>query len=62
MENNALVSWVVCNQPWIQEAKLIRSVNLPLNLDQNRQHPFSSTLRACRAVARANAKRLPVQR
>lgn len=62
MEENAFVSWQVCEQPWIQEAELIRSVNLPLNLDQNRQHPFFSTLRACRAAARAKAKILPVQR
>jgi len=61
MDENAFVCWTLCEQPWILEAEVIRSVNLPLNLDQNRHHAFWSVLRACRAAARARARTLPVQ-
>jgi GIY-YIG catalytic domain len=60
MDENALVCWTVCEQPWALEAEIIRVVNLPLNLDQNRHHAFWSALRACRAAARERARQLPV--
>jgi hypothetical protein len=39
------------------EADLIRSVSLLLNLHQNDEHAFSSTLRACRAAGRAQVRK-----
>ena len=37
-----------------------RAWTLPLNLDQNRSHPFHSTLTRLRADARARARAQPV--
>jgi hypothetical protein len=42
MADNAFVTWVETDRPWLAEQQLIASVNLPLNLDQNRHHAFSS--------------------
>lgn len=56
MQANAFACWMTSAQPWVIEAELIRSVSLPLNLQQNDQHAFSSTLRACRAAARRKAR------
>lgn len=60
MDENAYVCWPLCKKPWVLERKIIRSVNLPLNLAQNLQHPFSSKLHACRAAARERARGLPI--
>jgi hypothetical protein len=60
MDENAFVCWMVCEQPWKVEQQIISSVNLPLNLDQNRHHPYCSQLSACRAAARERARALPV--
>ena len=60
MEDNALVSWVVDDQPWLSEEKLIESLDLPLNLAQNSDHPFHPQLSAARAAAVETARQLPV--
>jgi hypothetical protein len=60
MEANAFVCWMVTPQPWLFEEQLIRSVSLPLNLDQN-QHSFCSELSARRRAARETARLLPVR-
>jgi hypothetical protein len=39
---------------------VIVSVNLPLNLDQNRHHAFHQQLTKARADARTTARTLPV--
>ncbi len=44
MAENAFVAWVVQEEPWIFEDKLINQLNLPLNLQGNKSHPFHSTL------------------
>jgi hypothetical protein len=44
----------------LAEQRLIVSVNLPLNLDQNRQHVFHQQLTQVRADARRTAHALPV--
>jgi len=59
MEENAFVCWQVCEQPWVLEREIVGAVNLPLNLAQNPRHPYCSTLRACRAAAKARARELP---
>jgi hypothetical protein len=33
MNENAFVCWTVSDQPWVLEAAIIRSINLPLNGD-----------------------------
>jgi hypothetical protein len=43
MADNAYVTWVETERPRSAEQQLITSVNLPLNLDQNRRHAFISS-------------------
>ena len=60
MADHAYVTWVETERPWLAEQRLIASVNLPLNLDQNRQHAFHQQLTQARADARTTARTLPV--
>jgi hypothetical protein len=60
MAANAYVTWVETEGPWLAEQQLIASVNLPLNLDQNRHHAFHQQLTKVRADARMTARMLPV--
>ena len=48
MGENAFVTWLVHDEPWILEDELIKTVNLPLNLRGNESHPFYSVLSAIR--------------
>jgi hypothetical protein len=59
MADNAFVTWVETDRPWLAEQRFIASVNLPLNLDQNRHHAFHQQLTQIRADARTTARRLP---
>ncbi|GAB3987304.1 hypothetical protein GCM10029978_105550 [Actinoallomurus acanthiterrae] len=61
MARNAKVVWTVTETPWKLEDKLIRSLVLPLNLDQNRHSPFHQRLSALRAEQRALARSSPVE-
>lgn len=60
MEQNAFVCWATTPEPWHVETRVISSVNLPLNLDQNRDHSFHRTLSELRRDARIVADGLPV--
>jgi GIY-YIG catalytic domain-containing protein len=60
LERNARVAWLACDEPWRIEEQMIRSVSLPLNLDQNRHHTFHSDLSARRRAANARARELPI--
>jgi hypothetical protein len=60
MADNALVTWVQTDQPWLLEGQMIALLRVPLNLDENRQHPFHQQLAHIRAQARALARALPV--
>jgi hypothetical protein len=60
MEINAYVAWVDTPQPWVVEHGLISTVDLPLNLDQNRHHQFHRKLSEIRSTAKARARTLPV--
>lgn len=62
MADHALVTWLVTPRPWTMESTLIERVSLPLNLDQNRNHPFHPVLSAKRAAARVQARALPIWR
>lgn len=57
MTENALVTWVEAAEPWVAERQLIETLDLPLNLDGNRSHPFWSELSARRREARHAAVR-----
>jgi hypothetical protein len=60
MVANARVTWLQIAQPWRLETKLLGSLSLPLNLDQNARHPFCESLKGLRAEARRKARALPV--
>jgi hypothetical protein len=60
MADNAYVTWVETDHPWLAEQQFIASVNLPLNLDQNRHHAFHQQLTQVRAAARMTARTLPI--
>ena len=40
MAANAFVSWLTTPDPWLLEEHLFKITDRPLNLDQNRHHPF----------------------
>ena len=60
LAENARVGWLVDAAPWDLEDEIIRTVEVPLNLDQNRHGGFHATLTALRATAVARARSLPV--
>ena len=60
MAENALVSWVVHPQPWVLERELIRILDVPLNLQDNKHNPFHAVLTRLRAEAGRNARELPM--
>ena len=60
MASNAFVSWMVATEPWITEAGLIKSVNLPLNIDQNAHSPSIVAVRTARKEAEELAQCRPV--
>jgi hypothetical protein len=60
MHQNARLAWHVCEQPWKLEEQLIATVDLPLNLDQNRRHGFHPELSRIRRDAKAKARELPI--
>jgi hypothetical protein len=57
---SARIAWMVCDEPWKTEGYLIRTVTLPLNLDQNRHHLFHLELSRIRRAAKARARELPI--
>jgi hypothetical protein len=60
MAENAFVCWVAHQRPWELEDALLKTLDLPLNLQGNDQHPFRHHLRSIRAAARDRARALPV--
>lgn len=49
------VSWAKCAAPWEAERAIIKQLGPPLNLAQNRSHPFSWTLSEARQRFRSAA-------
>jgi hypothetical protein len=60
MTENALVSWVVREEPWVLEEELIASLDVPLNLQGNARNSFYPRLKRLRAEAEQVARSLPV--
>jgi hypothetical protein len=56
MDANAFVSWLPLSQPWLLEAHLLATLDLPLNLASNQRHPFYRTLKAVREEAAMRAR------
>ncbi|GAA1274329.1 hypothetical protein GCM10009677_29430 [Sphaerisporangium rubeum] len=61
MARHAYVVWAAVASPWTLEAELIRSLVLPLNLDQNRHSRFHQRLSEIRTGQRTLARSLPVE-
>jgi hypothetical protein len=62
MENNAYVCWVEHPSPWILEKDILQSFSLPLNIRDNRHHPFSIELSNIRRDAIQTARDKAVAR
>jgi hypothetical protein len=60
MGENARVAWHMCEEPSKVEEELIATVDLPLNLDQNRRHGFHAVLCNIGREAKAKARELPI--
>ena len=60
MDENARVAWNVVEEPWKLEEKLISTLHLPLNLDQNAGNEFFPVLSGLRKAARVRARALPI--
>ncbi|AWS41673.1 GIY-YIG nuclease family protein [Streptosporangium sp. 'caverna'] len=60
MAENARVCWLLHPEPWTAESAFIAELDLPLNLDQNRNNKFHAHLTSLRAAARTRARELPI--
>lgn len=49
MDAHARVCWIPSAEPWLVETEAIANAELPLNLDQNRHHPFQAHLTRLRS-------------
>jgi hypothetical protein len=58
MSENALVSWVVHEEPWLLEEQLIETLDLPLNLQpENKDNAFFPELKRLRRQAEVTANK-----
>lgn len=60
LEENAFVTWITDPEPWNLETKMIGTYSLPLNLAQNKSHPFHSKLSRLRSEAKEAARAKPI--
>jgi hypothetical protein len=60
MAENALVSWVIRDQPWELEEVLIGELDLPLNLKDNSRNAFHLELTQARRRCLEKARAFPV--
>lgn len=55
MSENAYVTWLVRDEPWLLEDQLIKMLSLPFNLKGNESHPFHPILTKIRSQCRHEA-------
>jgi|SRR5579871_4657097 len=60
MGSHTQVAWVACASPWVVEERLISTLSLPLNLDQNGKHAFCKQLGSVRRAAKQRAREAAV--
>lgn len=60
MERNAFVHWIEHPEPWTVERDVFANLSLPLNIQDNRHHPFATKLTTLRRKAKSEARELPV--
>lgn len=54
---NLRIGWAVCREPWLYESQVIACLAPPMNLAENKSHPFYMTMSAARAALRQEALR-----
>ncbi len=57
MAENALVSWIVREEPWLFEDELIASLDLPFNIHGNERNAFFPELKKLRRQAAVGANK-----
>ncbi len=60
MADNAFVCWVEHPEPWLLEQELLLGHSMPLNIQDNRHHPFCATLSGLRQAAKQQARELAI--
>ena len=60
MAKNAFVCWMAHPEPWILEKEIFSNISLPLNIQDNKHHPFSSQLSEMRRKTKRIARELPI--
>jgi hypothetical protein len=60
MNDNALVCWTEHDEPWLLEHELLQQHSLPLNIQDNRHHPFCSSVSGLRQEAKRQARDMPI--
>lgn len=60
MSENALVTWIYLDKPWILEEELILKLFLPLNLDMNSRNVNHPIVSSARSEAKRIARELPI--
>lgn len=60
LDENALVFWRPQPEPWVLERQLLQAVSCPLNIQDNRHHPFNAVLREARSAALVTARIEPI--
>jgi hypothetical protein len=60
MRDNAFVTCIEHERPWLLEDELLRTISLPLNPKGNAHHAFAATLSGLRRRANAHARELPI--
>lgn len=62
MKENAFVCWVEHPAPWEVEREVLGNLSLPLNIRDNKHHPFAGRLSNLRMEAKRLARKEPVAR
>lgn len=60
MDQNALVCWLEHPEPWLLEHDLMLEHSFPLNIHDNRHHPFCGMLSQIRQAAKQQARNLAI--
>ncbi len=60
MGENAFVTWIYQEEPWILEEELISHLFLPLNLQINKHNINYPIISSIRSKAKANTRKLPI--
>ena len=60
MGENAFVTWIYQEKPWILEEELISRLFFPLNLQMNKHNINYPIISSIRSKAKVNARKLPI--